>query len=94
MLKGVGDVSESSMSVCRRRYEHSQRVKRVTAPMNATHPPTIPAMAPAVGNFDECGKVEADSELLVPFTVVDAQCVKELFPSIALVSSACSRAHV
>lgn len=39
-------------------------------------------------------EVDCDCELLVMFTVVDAQCVKELFPSAALIVSICSRDHV
>ncbi len=68
MMKGVGDVSESSTSVCRRRYEHSQTRKSVIAPTNAILPTTIPAMAPAVRGFNECGKVEAE----VALTAVDS----------------------
>ena len=38
--------------------------------------------------------VDWNYELLVTFTVVDAQCVKELLPSAALVFSMNSRDHV
>ncbi len=64
IVKGVGNVSESSTSVCRRRYEHSQKRKSVIAPTNAILPTAIPAMAPAVRGFDECGKVEAEAVAL------------------------------
>lgn len=61
MMKGVGDISESSMSVRRRRYENSQMRKNAIVP--AILPTTIPAMAPAVRDFDERGKVEVEVAL-------------------------------
>ncbi len=71
MVNGVGNVSESSTSVCRRRYEHSQMRKSVIAPTNAILPTAIPAMAPAVRDFDECGKVEAEVALVAVDSVGD-----------------------
>lgn len=71
MVKGVGDVSEPSTSVCRRRYEQSQRKKSVIAPTNAILPTTIPAMAPTVRDFDECDKVEVEVALVSVDSVRD-----------------------
>ncbi len=70
MVKGVG-ISESSTSDCRRRYEHSQMRKSVIAPTNAILPTATPAMAPAVRDFDECGKVEVEVALAAEDSVGD-----------------------
>ncbi len=77
MVNGVGNVSESSTSVCSRRYEHSQMRKSVIAPTNAILPTTIPAMAPAVRDFDECGNVEAEVALAAEDSVSDIMLDRE-----------------
>ncbi len=71
MVKGVGTVTESSVSACRRRYENSHMMKSAIAPKNAILPMAIPAMAPAVRDLDECGKVEAEVALAAVDSVRD-----------------------